>query len=172
MLRSMWLVFFLVASMTWPIGENPTPGDPFIIINVATNQLAYIYDEQIKEVVPAATGKHGSETPLGLFTITVKAEQPYYRKRNIPGGHPNNPLGSRWIGFDALNTEGRTYGIHGTNRPSSVGYPVTSGCIRLYKETIESLYTQIPIGTKVLITDTGSSFEELAMEYGAIKKAN
>ncbi|TSB46680.1 L,D-transpeptidase [Alkalicoccobacillus porphyridii] len=168
MLKTVMLIIILAHSIIWPIGDNPLPGDPFIIVKLSSNQLAYIEDEKIVEVLPAATGKRGSETPLGLFTITVKAEQPYYRKANIAGGAPNNPLGSRWIGFDALDTEGRTYGVHGTNRPSSIGYPVTSGCIRLSNEKVERLYNQIPLGTKILITDEHQSFEELAIQYGAI----
>ena len=164
----MLAILILVASPIWPIGENPTNGDPFVIVNVHTNQLAFIHDGLIQEVLPAATGKQHTQTPLGMFTITVKAEQPYYRKKNIPGGHSDNPLGSRWIGFDALDTEGRTYGVHGTNRPNSVGYAVTSGCIRLTNQNIERLYNQIPIGTKILITEQNTSFEALGIEYGAL----
>ncbi|WYP28525.1 L,D-transpeptidase [Alkalihalobacillus sp. FSL W8-0930] len=161
-------ILMMVASPIWPIGENPISGDPFLIVNVSTNQLAFIHDNEVKEVLPVATGKESSQTPLGLFTVTVKANNPYYRKKNISGGDKNNPLGSRWIGFDALNTEGRTYGVHGTNRPHSIGYPVTAGCVRLTNETIEQLYDQIPLGTKILITDQSHSFEELGLQYGAL----
>ncbi|MDQ0205629.1 L,D-transpeptidase [Alkalicoccobacillus murimartini] len=171
MLQAVLAIFILAASPIWPIGENPIDGDPFVIVNVDRNQLAFIEDGRVKEVLPAATGKQQSKTPLGLFTITVKAEQPYYRKKDIPGGDPTNPLGSRWIGFDAEETEGRTYGVHGTNQPSSVGYAVTSGCIRLTNENIVELYDRVPIGTKILITTKQLSFEELAIEYGAIRSA-
>ena len=154
----------------WPLGENPLPGDPFLIINKATNEVAFINDDRVQTVVSAATGKTEELTPEGLFTVTVKAKNPYYRKSNITGGDPENPLGSRWIGFDANETDGRMYGLHGTNNPNSIGKYVSQGCVRLQNEAIESLYNFIPIGTKVLVTTTNESYEEIAKEYGAITK--
>ncbi|WP_338470187.1 L,D-transpeptidase [Niallia sp. XMNu-256] len=163
------LLIALSLSPLWPLGANPIPGDPFIIVNKSTNELAFIHENQVETVVDAATGVTNDLTPEGIFTITVKAENPYYRKKDIPGGTPENPLGSRWIGFDAKETDGRIYGIHGTNHPPSIGKRVSQGCIRLQNEVIESLYPKIPLGTKILVTSTTKSFEELAKEYRAIK---
>ena len=39
------------------LGDNPRAGDPFIIVNKATNKLAYIDDGKIQKVFPVATGK-------------------------------------------------------------------------------------------------------------------
>ena len=158
-----------MVSPIWPIGDNPTVGDPFLIVNISTNELAYINEGVIQDVYKVATGKSGDETPTGIFSIIVKAEDPYYRKKDIPGGNPNNPLGSRWIGFDADDTDGRTFGIHGTNRPDSIGYSVTAGCIRLPNETVERLFEDIPLGTKIYITDKDEKFVEVAREFGAIE---
>jgi len=159
---------FLVASPLFPLGPNPLPGDPFIIVNKSTNQLAFIDNGKIEAIYPVGTGKRADLTPEGMFTVTVKAINPYYRKKNIPGGAPLNPLGSRWIGFDALETNGRIYGIHGTNRPDSVGYYVSEGCIRLRNEDVEELFDKVPLGTKVYITRSNKSFEEIAKEKKAI----
>lgn len=163
------MLSLLVVSPIWPLGQNPTYGDPFIIVNKATNQLAFIDEGEIKNIYPAATGTTEKLTPEGKFTITVKAKDPYYRKKDIPGGTNENPLGTRWIGFDALETDGRTYGIHGNNNPKSIGKYITQGCIRLYEKDIQDLYEQVPIGTTVVILTTDSSFEEIARKYGAIK---
>jgi lipoprotein-anchoring transpeptidase ErfK/SrfK len=154
----------------WPLGENPLPGDPFLIVNKATNEVAFINENRVQTVVSAATGKTEELTPEGLFTVTVKAKNPYYRKSNINGGDPENPLGTRWVGFDANETDGRMYGLHGTNNPNSIGKYVSQGCVRLQNEAIESLYDFIPIGTKVLVTTTNESYKEIAKEYGAITK--
>lgn len=161
------IAFFI--SPIWPLGPNPLPGDPFVIVNKSKNELAFIYENKLQTVVSVGTGKTQELTPEGLFTITVKAKDPYYRRRNIPGGDPSNPLGARWIGFDAKGTDGRIYGIHGTNQPDSIGKYVSQGCIRSQNEVISSLYPIIPLGTKVLIISSGKSFEELAREYGAVK---
>ncbi|MED4055463.1 L,D-transpeptidase [Niallia taxi] len=163
------LAFMLLGlSPLWPLGDNPLPGDPFLIINKSTNELTLIDDNRVQTVISVATGKRDELTPEGLFTVTVKAENPYYRKKNIMGGDSKNPLGTRWIGFDAEGTDGRTYGIHGTNNPASIGHYVSEGCVRMQNEVIESIFQTVPLGTKVLITDSKQGSEALAIEYGAI----
>jgi len=161
-------LFAFFISPIWPLGPNPLPGDPFVIVNKKTNEMALIDDNKVQTVVSVGTGKTKELTPEGLFTITVKAENPYYRKKDIPGGHPDNPLGTRWIGFDAEKTDGRIYGIHGTNQPASVGHYVSQGCIRAQNEVISSLYPLIPLGTKILVISANQSFEALAKQHGAI----
>ncbi|WP_059171057.1 L,D-transpeptidase [Bacillus sp. FJAT-27445] len=163
------LLSVLFVSPIWPLGPNPLPGDTFIIINKKTNEMAFIDDNRVQTVLSVGTGKSPGLTPEGLFTVTVKAENPYYRKKDIPGNDPANPLGTRWIGFDADGTDGRTYGLHGTNNPSSIGKYVSEGCVRLQNEGIESLYPFIPLGTKILITTSNRPFTELGSEYGAIQ---
>ncbi|PLS01790.1 L,D-transpeptidase [Neobacillus cucumis] len=161
------MTFFLAP--LWPLGQNPMPGDPFVIVNKAKNELAYINENKVQTIVSVGTGKTEDLTPEGLFTITVKAKNPYYRKKNIPGGDPNNPLGARWIGFDAKGTDGRIYGIHGTNQPDSIGKYVSQGCIRTQNEVVASLFPFIPLGTKILVTSSNKSFDILAKENGAMK---
>lgn len=153
---------------TWPFGATILPGDPLIIVNKRTNELALFDQGKMILKTKVATGKTNELTPEGLFTIKVKAKNPYYRKKNIPGGDPRNPLGSRWIGFDARGTDGRTYGLHGTNDPASIGKYVSQGCIRLSKSPLEQLYDQVQIGTKILIVNSTKSFEQLARENGAL----
>jgi len=162
------LMTFLFSPL-WPLGPNPVPGDPFVIVNKTKNELAFINENKVQTVVSVGTGKTQELTPEGLFTITVKAKEPYFRRGNIPGGDPKNPLGARWIGFDAQDTDGRTYGIHGTNQPASIGKYVSQGCIRSQNEVISSLFPLIPLGTKILIISSKKSFEKLAQENGAIE---
>ncbi|NSL50415.1 L,D-transpeptidase [Calidifontibacillus erzurumensis] len=162
------LLFIMFFSPLWPIGQNPIVGDPFLIVNKKTNQLAYINEGKVQKVYPVATGKEDSLTPVGKFTITVKAVNPYYRKKNIPGGAKENPLGTRWIGFDAEGTDGRIYGVHGTNNPNSIGRYITQGCVRMYNKDVEELFSQIPIGTQIVIISTDLSFEKLGQQFGAI----
>jgi hypothetical protein len=70
------LAIMLMASPIWPLGRNPLPGDPFLIINKETNQLAFINEGEIAGTYGAATGKTTDLTPEGLFTVTVKAKDP------------------------------------------------------------------------------------------------
>lgn len=167
-MRTFLVLCMLAGSIFWPFGAEVLPGDTLIIVNKRTNELALMDRGQIVLASKVATGARDELTPEGLFTITVKAVNPYYRKRNIPGGDPRNPLGSRWIGFDARGTDGRTYGVHGTNDPSSIGKYVSQGCIRMPAGPLEELYERVPAGTKILVVRSGKSMEQLARESGAL----
>ncbi|SEA58053.1 L,D-transpeptidase catalytic domain [Thalassobacillus cyri] len=158
-----FFLLFLTLSVSPPY--TPEIADPFVIVNKATNQLAFFDEGELEEVYPVATGATDELTPTGLFTITVKAKDPYYRKKNIPGGDPKNPLGSRWIGFDAKGTDGRIYGIHGTNQPSSIGKDVSQGCIRSYNNQVAELYERVPIGAKILIVEDNQDFLSVYEKY-------
>ena len=104
------------------------------------------------------TGKFGS-TPAGRFTIAEKQkEPPWFRDgRVIPYGHPENVLGTRWMGFESPDGEsGPTadgLGIHGTDDESSIGKESSEGCIRLLNRDVEELYKIVPIGTEVLVEE-------------------
>lgn len=159
----------MVLSPLWPFGQNPTLYAPLVIVNKMSNQLAYINLGQLEAIYPVATGVIGADTPTGIHTLTIKAENPYYRKGDIVGGAAENPLGTRWIGFDAEDTDGRIYGIHGTNQPDSIGKYRSNGCIRMFNHDVEGLYDQLMIGTKIWIVDTEEDFNTLAREIGAVK---
>ncbi len=165
LLFSLTLVFTALESKVEAANEDL----PFLIVNKEVNQLAFISNSKIQEIFPVGTGKSKELTPEGLFTVKIKAINPYYRKKNIPGGDPRNPLGTRWIGFDAINTDGRIYGVHGTNQPNSVGKYISNGCVRLSNSDVERLYQQVPLGTKILIVSSQDDFIILAKKYGAIK---
>ncbi|MDM5315987.1 L,D-transpeptidase [Fictibacillus sp. b24] len=155
------IAFILLFSPIWPLGNAEALGDPYVIVNKTSNRLALIEEGRVKEIYKVATGKSKELTPEGEFTITVKAIDPYYRKKDIPGGDKTNPLGSRWIGFDAQNTDGRTFGIHGNNNPSAIGRFVTAGCIRMYEKDVQELYSILKIGTKIKVVHSDKNFEDL-----------
>ncbi|HLU23459.1 L,D-transpeptidase [Lederbergia graminis] len=167
-MKLLFSIMMLINTTFWPFDANILPGDSLVIVNKKSNQLVLFEGGQIVLESSIASGKTNELTPEGLFSITVKAINPYYRKLDIPGGSPLNPLGSRWIGFDARGTDGRTYGVHGTNQPQSIGQYISQGCIRMPKKELEQLYDRVLIGTKILIVNSSESMEELAKKYGAI----
>ncbi|TMW74110.1 L,D-transpeptidase [Alteribacter natronophilus] len=162
------LAISLVVSPIWPLGVNPLPGDPYVIADLDRLELAFIQDGEVRQVFPVAAGSKEKLTPVGEFTLTVKAADPYYRKKDIPGGDKDNPLGTRWLGFDARETDGRVYGIHGTNNPDSIGKRATAGCIRMNNADVEILFEELPLGTRIFVTRDGRDFGEIAAEQGAI----
>ena len=72
------------------------------------------------------------------------ARQPYL-PRFMAGGE-GNPLGAR-----ALYLGNTIYRIHGTNKPSSIGSRMSSGCIRMLNEDVTDLYERVNVGTKVVV---------------------
>ncbi len=85
-----------------------------------------------------------SEWPDWLPPADMLQRQPYL-PRFMAGG-PGNPLGAR-----AMYLSGTVYRIHGTNKPSSIGKHVSSGCIRLLNDDVIDLYARSHVGTKVVV---------------------
>jgi len=102
-------------------------------------------------VYPVGLGA-GNSTPEGTFLVEKKLKNPPYQPQHKPpsefrpGGHPENPLGTRWIDI------GNHYGIHGTIDPASIGGNVSEGCIRMHNRDVEMLYDLLVPGvSKVTI---------------------
>lgn len=139
-----------------------------IVINLAAKRLFYFPppDADGARVVvtfPIGIGREGAATPLGTTTVTQKGADPvwfptasirreYAAEGNplpaqVPPG-PDNPLGKFVLVLGMPS-----YLIHGTNRPAGVGMRVSHGCVRLFPENIEFLYSAAPVGVRVTIVD-------------------
>lgn len=138
--------------MTSTAPRAPIVGEEelYLAIHKKRHQLHVVMNGQVLYAFPVATGR-GDLTPEGEFRIVTKVHKPYYMRKKIAGGHPDNPLGTRWMGLSIDG--GYKYGIHGTNRPWSIGLSASSGCIRMRNKDVEYLYRHIPLKTRVLITD-------------------
>lgn len=137
-----------------------------VILNIASKRLFYYpkpVEGELQQVLtfPIGIGRVGWETPLGETTVVAKAENPSWwvpvsvRREHaemgdplpslVPPG-PDNPLGTRVLKLDMPG-----YLIHGTNQPYGVGMRVSHGCVRLYPENIEFLYSLVEVGEFVTI---------------------
>jgi hypothetical protein len=157
---SILTAFALFFTIVFGFGATNTsyaagPDDYKIEINKTTNYL-YLYNRygKVIKTYRVATGKTKSLTPEGTFAIIVKIVQPGWK--GIPGGSPQNPLGPRWLGLQVNGDKGRTYGIHGTNAPSSIGTHASHGCVRMYNSDVINLYKTVGLKTLVWI-HTGKS---------------
>ncbi|MEE9451152.1 MAG: L,D-transpeptidase family protein [Gammaproteobacteria bacterium] len=136
-----------------------------IVINLAEFRLYYYPPGQNIVVTQAVgigrEGVDGWQTPTGVTEVTGKQKDPPWRppesvrKEAARSGNPipkyfppgkNNPLG----GY-VLRLGWPAYLIHGTNRPSGVGSRVSAGCVRMFPEGIEELYSMVAVGTKVRV---------------------
>ncbi|MDO4434808.1 MAG: L,D-transpeptidase family protein [Cardiobacteriaceae bacterium] len=142
-----------------------------IVVNLPEMRL-YYYPPSGKtvEVYAIGVGRDGWETPLGLQKIREKRANPTWtppasihqeRKQNcITGENPDhcNPLPSivpagpdNPLGLFAMRLSNPSYLIHGTNKPDGVGMRVSHGCIRMYPEGIEELFSKVGVDTPVNI---------------------
>lgn len=118
-----------------------------------SDREVYVYrGDQLQTSYPISVGKAGWETPTGEYRVLQLRQYPVWRhpltKEVVPPG-PKNPLGSRWIGFW---TDGEyQIGFHGTNEPDKIGQAISHGCIRMYNDDIEALFTQVRIGAIVTV---------------------
>jgi lipoprotein-anchoring transpeptidase ErfK/SrfK len=151
--RYKWLCMIAVLIAIAMIPLIPVDADEeevYLLIYKKTNRLVVMLNDSPIYTFPVATGR-SDLTPEGEFKIVTKVVKPYYLPKKIAGGDPQNPLGSRWIGLSVGN--GYKYGIHGTNRPSLIGYSVSSGCIRMRNKDVEYIFRHIPLKTRVVIVD-------------------
>ena len=163
-LFSAFVLWFLFAFLL-PLSASAAD-ERLIIINKASNELAYYENNKLKRIFRVATGKSPSLTPEGNFIIVNKIiNRPYY-KENIRGGDPKNPLGDRWLGLNARGTWGTTYAIHGNNNASSIGNYVSLGCNRMHNEEVRWLFEQVKVNTPVIIVTEASSFDSIAKANG------
>ncbi|AYB45498.1 L,D-transpeptidase [Paenibacillus lautus] len=105
-----------------------------IIVDLSDFQLHLLDGDIVVRTFPVAIGKMATQTPPGNYTIVNK--QP----------NPGGPFGAYWLGLSKPH-----YGIHGTNDPSSIGRPVSHGCIRMYNEDVVELASLVPVHTRVTI---------------------
>jgi L,D-transpeptidase ErfK/SrfK len=143
--------------------DGPQQG---VVLNVASKRLFYFPDvgegEPVQVITyPVGIGRVGWETPVGEAKVVAKATDPTWfvpwsvRQEHAAAGDPlpsvvppgpENPLGRHVLQLDMPG-----YLIHGTNKPYGVGMRVSHGCVRLYPENIELLYSMVGVGESIRI---------------------
>lgn len=136
-----------------------------IVVSLAELRI-YYFPPGMHEVItyPVGIGREGWNTPLGVTRVIKKVKNPTWvvppdimkwrlenggvqlPKSVAPG--PNNPLGGYafYLGFPG-------YRIHGTNDPTGVGRRSSSGCIRMWPEDVEELFSRTATGIVVRVID-------------------
>ncbi len=139
-----------------------------IVVNLAAMRLFYFPSHkpgqpQIVITHPVGIGRRGFVTPQGVTHVVWHEKHPVWTvprsiltehaKEGAPlpavvGPGPENPLGNY-----ALHLGWPGYLIHGTNKPVSVGWRVSHGCIHLFPEDIKQIFYLVPNGTEVRVVD-------------------
>lgn len=141
---------FVSFSQSYPSGT--------IIIKQSERKLYFTTGPGTAVRYPIAIGRAGmawlGETYVQGKYIHPDWEAPWVVRRDhpqfthvIPGGSPHNPMGAAAI------TLGRSeVAIHGTTASMrhSVGTAASYGCIRMYNEDVEDLFSRVSVGTPVV----------------------
>jgi lipoprotein-anchoring transpeptidase ErfK/SrfK len=140
------------------VSFHPSYAPGQIIVSFGDRRLYWIHRRgaaiSYPIAVPRADSRWQGETvvsdkrvnPPWTPTPEIRREKPWL-PAYVPGGHPQNPLGTR-----ALYLGSSMYRIHGTDAPWTIGEAVSKGCIRLYNEDVLDLYHRVPVGTRVTVT--------------------
>lgn len=112
--------------------------NPYLIFVSIDDSKLYVFKSGILyKSYPISPGKPSTPTPVGTFRIISKA---YW----------GDGFGGRWMG---LNVRYGKYGIHGTIYENYIGAHVSQGCVRMRNDDIKELFSYIPIGTTVILSE-------------------
>ncbi len=127
-------------------------GKTKMLISKSDFTLTLLLNDHYVKQYRIGIGKN-DKTPVGTFEVKNKMKEPTWYSPNggiFPYGHPENILGTRWIGFkDKPDLYG--YGIHGTTLPESIGTASSNGCVRMVNSDVEELYDFVTLDTKIII---------------------
>jgi hypothetical protein len=130
-------IILLCSDKVFAITENYDKNNLSVLVDLTEERLYLIdtYNNKILESYRIASGKESTPSPVGTWKI-------------VSLGKWSDGFGSRWLG---LNVPWGKYGIHGTNKPYSIGSEASHGCIRMLNRDIEELYKYMQYGTIVAI---------------------
>ncbi len=135
--------------------------EKYLLVDITEQWLgAYEYGRLVFSV-PAATGKAGTETPLGLFRIDARHlchTSSLYKTENDEEQYPMDNALRFHIGPDNVS-----YWIHARDLP---GRPASHGCIGLFDEEMQNRVFGTP--EKPVLLDSQKLYEWVAgeAEYG------
>ena len=112
------------------------PSGNWIWIDIHQKSLTLYEGTQVKKQYVIASGAWQTPSPIGTFSIT-------HRFSGELGG-----FGTRFLG---LNVPWGQFGIHGTNKPGSIGQNASHGCIRMHVKDSEELYGLVGNGAHVVV---------------------
>lgn len=120
-------------------------------VDVSLSRHRLVVHKGTRTVVdrPAAVGAAKTPTPAGRFFVTVLLKPPDATGAYGPYAFGLSAHSAKLFHFGGGPGQ---VGVHGTNEPSSLGRPVSHGCVRVSNKTIRALAKVLPLGTPVTIT--------------------
>ena len=170
-------VVCLAAAVLTP---EPAKAESSIVVSVPDQTLAVVDSGVVRERFKISTSKFGLgdnpnsyATPLGSMEIASKIGEnapmgAVFKSRKmtgevlVPNAAGRDPIVTRilWLrGLERSNARAysRNIYIHGTPVEALIGRPVSYGCIRMRSRDVARLFTEVRVGTKIEISNTGMS---------------
>lgn len=120
-----------------------------LIVSLHARRLTVIDDGKVLQRYTVAIGRPTAPTPTGRFAVTDR----------LLTGNPSGPYGCCILALSATSphaiqgwTGGNRIAIHSTPETSSIGLPVSHGCLRLTLAEGRWLMAHVPLGTPTLIS--------------------
>jgi tetratricopeptide (TPR) repeat protein len=128
------------------------PYQPFeLTVAKNTHQIRLLSGDQLIWEEQVGLGANG-QTPVGSYEVEERVVNPRGSRPDI--------YGSAGLGLGII-------AIHGTLDDSSIGADKSLGCIRLTNSSIEQLYSIVPKGTEVIISEDGMAPQPRRVLTGA-----
>ncbi|MBQ8654835.1 MAG: L,D-transpeptidase family protein [Clostridia bacterium] len=138
--RFIFAAMLFLLAVCLGLNSQGAADEPFVIhVDVQRKALTLWQGSECIRRFPVATGAWDTPTPVGVYTIVSRFSG------DMCG------FGTCFLG---LNVPFGQYGIHGTDKPESIGHAASHGCIRLSVPHAEELYALVPNGTQVVIEDS------------------
>jgi lipoprotein-anchoring transpeptidase ErfK/SrfK len=120
-----------------------------IKVSLHARRLTVINDGKVQQQYTVAVGRPSAPTPTGRFAVTDR----------LLTGNPSGPYGCCILALSAKSphaiqgwTGGNRIAIHSTPETSTIGQPVSHGCVRLTIAEGRWLMAHVPLGTPTIIT--------------------
>lgn len=140
LMLAIFLTYFpLITAKAYTTKINTATNNKYAILVDLTELRLYLIDNNTHAIVkeyPVAGGKESTPSPIGTWAI-INKESGW-----------GKGFGTRWM---QLGVPWGKYGIHGTNKPLTIGGAESLGCIRMFNEDVENLYKYVDCGTTVVI---------------------
>jgi hypothetical protein len=120
-----------------------------IVVDLSDRRVELFRRGRLVLSTETAIGSRDTPTPTGR----------YYVNQVLLAPDPAGPFGPGAVGISAFSpvltgwAQGGPIAIHGTNVPSSIGYAMSHGCLRVANAAVRRLLAETPAGTPVLIRE-------------------
>jgi lipoprotein-anchoring transpeptidase ErfK/SrfK len=119
-----------------------------IQVSLSARRVTVLHGGKVIKRYTVAVGAPGSPTPTGRFAVTDR----------LSTGNPGGPYGCCILALSARSPHpiqgwggGNRIAIHSTPETSSIGHPVSHGCMRLTLAEGRWLLGHVPLGTPTII---------------------